>query len=450
MTLESIDSTTPWDQRLERFDRAAVVRAVVTCIEAIVDGKNRASHALSARVQAAPLRIKRLTVSSFLHAQGGDALNRAYSRLKRLGREAELGALEDSTLNTFARICEQSTDAPALDSLRSAMAAYRASRRFEAAITGAAELRLRLARQLSVLKLRPTDLADLDALDRVVRLLILDPMARGRSSSVTEGYRMLYASVRTDRREYSRTDTEWHRMLEHIMGAGLTAHVRIGDNYHHTIANHLALLARDYQSATLRARIHAARHTQNLVSDESLRALTFMPPPTSKRLTDGLSRVYTYAAETMIHRGADLSTEMPDIDYTLTVDEAIRGAMDIELRVNNYDGAMRYRTNIVRCHIFRGRLDEAQREIDAIRAELVRSGREWPFVQIQVLLDESVLWYQDADRSGKPNSRMHRAALEKLEHAEKQASKLGAPLMWRAHQVQYEKWMPPIGELDLA
>lgn len=357
MMIRKPPTTVDWASKLDRSQRAALVRAITSCVDVIVTNKMRL-HSEKGPSKVSPTKL--------VVDEGID--ERSFTRLKGLVDEGVAGKLTDSVIERFERFLRKH-DFGDIESARQYMdakKAYSFARRNEPSVELVTDLRARLNDELGKLNIRPRDLHQTEELDIAMRKLIFEPLGEGLNHAIHDGYRILYFPIRHCKTDYASSNAQWYRLLEAVMGAGATAHIRTGNEYHHTIASHMELLLKDNPTDTLRVRILAAEHTRNLTSDASIRAIQLMPPPKRAQRNLGLARVYTYAAETLIHCGKDFRDPIPNV-RKLTVESAIRLAIDMEMAIQNYDGAMRYRTNLVRCHMFNGRLELADREIADMR-----------------------------------------------------------------------------------
>lgn len=430
-----------WDQVLRVELAQSVINAVQTEAKTAVRVTMSAAIAKSGRTQ------RPQTENGFVHecgGAGGAALVKQYGRLKLLANPEELGTITPGMYGAIKQILSRISNTYTKADIERRCNAYKMASGIEDAVASCNADAENLRKELAQRDITAKHLHDLDCMDELLADLIFRELGSGNHPTVRRNFRMIFVPLRQRVGEFKSQQDVWLRQVEWVLSAGLSSFFRMGDDYHYALAGQMERLLCENKSPTLRARYMAYKHTQDVTSAFGAEAVQLLQEQGKKPNDARFARIYSFGAENAMHCGRDLSDPLPTAaKYTL--ESAIREASEAENKAGNLDAAMRYRTNIVRCHLLNRRIEAAAGEIDSIRMEVRRSGLALPHVDLRLLLDESVMDYLHARRSD--DSFGEQRAIMRLGEANDASKRLKAPLMWDSHRREYSKLMPPIALL---
>lgn len=211
-------------------------------------------------------------------------------------------------------------------------------------------------------------------------------------------------------------------------------------------AGQIDTLSRQLKSPFLEANICAYRHLRDIRGGHSLRALELHRRKENVAMgANGIGRLFVYAVETFLHRKCELTKAPAELGMPLEV--ALRIAHEMAIDAKDYDAAMRFRTVLIRAHLWSGDWEAALGVAAKVWSDMAALGLDVPHAAMRLSYEEYVA-HRMAEQAGtKAADANAEAALAKSLVFAKQAG--NAPILSDSHKREYSDLGKSIKIFDL-
>lgn len=221
---------------------------------------------------------------------------------------------------------------------------------------------------------------------------------------------------------------------------------RLGDSRHGLFVNQMRALNLKPQIDWLQQAIWLHEHYANLSSEAALKALNLADARHGlisknglKKRVPELDRVFVFASEVGIHRGAGLFDRLSS-GHGVRIDDLLWQAHEAALDRSELDSAFRFRTVRIRALLWANDLDKARREQDRLDAELeeveAHMKTRLEHVRHRIAIDKALFHHLCRDTESSEEMALHWLGVGR-----KIAKAAGAPFLTTAHKREYgKKW----------